>query len=80
MSHLSGVVLDCMKHLRQPITDILSTRTGTRLSRRDYGSSLPDLTDQPMTASNILRIYAATEKRPKHLLSKLGKCGECGGT
>lgn len=59
MSRLSGAVLSGIDHIRQSITDILSTPIGTRLGRRDYGSLIPDLIDQPMTAANILRIYAA---------------------
>ena len=40
--------------------DILSTPVGTRAGRREYGSLLPELIDQPMTPANILRIYAAS--------------------
>ena len=60
MSRLSGAVLTGIDHISQSITDILSTAIGTRVGRRDYGSLIPDLIDQPMTAANILRIYAAT--------------------
>lgn len=60
MSRLFGAVLNGVEHIRQSITDILSTAIGTRVGRRDYGSLIPDLIDQPMTAANILRIYAAT--------------------
>lgn len=59
MSRLSGAVLAGIDHIRQSVADILSTPIGTRLGRRDYGSLIPDLIDQPMTAANILRIYAA---------------------
>lgn len=60
MSRVSGENLTGLDHIRQCVGDILSTRIGTRVGRRDYGSLLPDLIDQPMTATNILRIYAAT--------------------
>lgn len=60
MSRLSGAVLSGIDHIRQSIGDILSTPIGSRIGRRDYGSLIPDLIDQPMTAANILRIYAAT--------------------
>lgn len=60
MARSSGVTLDGVEHIRQSIGDILSTPIGTRVGRRAYGSLLPDLIDQPMTAANILRIYAAT--------------------
>lgn len=60
MSRLSGMLLTGLDHIWQSITDILCTPIGTRVGRRDYGSLIPDLIDQPMTAANILRIYAAT--------------------
>lgn len=60
MSRATGAALSGIDHIRQSITDILSTPIGTRLGRREYGSLIPDLIDQPMTAANILRIYAAT--------------------
>lgn len=60
MSRLSGAVLSGIDHICQSIGDILSTPIGSRIGRRDYGSLIPDLIDQPMTAANILRIYAAT--------------------
>ncbi|ATI82900.1 GPW/gp25 family protein [Sphingobium yanoikuyae] len=59
MSRLKGAVLTGLDHIRQSVMDILSTPIGTRVGRRDYGSLIPDLIDQPMTAANILRIYAA---------------------
>jgi phage baseplate assembly protein W len=60
MDRRTGVALDGMAHLRQSIEDILSTPIGTRLCRRDYGSDLPELLDQPMNDLTRLRIYAAT--------------------
>ena len=60
MSRTSGIELEGIDHIRQSVSDILSTPIGFRVGRRNYGSLLPDLIDQPMTAANILRIYAAT--------------------
>ncbi|MFN3399181.1 MAG: GPW/gp25 family protein, partial [Ferrovibrio sp.] len=54
-----GAALGGLDHIRQSIADILSTPIGSRVGRRDYGSLLPDLLDQPMNPANILRIYAA---------------------
>ena len=59
MSRVTGAVMTGLEHIRQSVADILSTPIGTRLGRREYGSLIPDLIDQPMTAANILRIYAA---------------------
>lgn len=60
MSRATGAALDGIDHIRQSVLDILSTMIGTRVGRRDYGSLLPELIDQPMTGPNILRLYAAT--------------------
>lgn len=60
MARTSGAVLDGLEHIRQSVADILSTPLGSRVGRRDYGSLLPELIDQPMTPANILRVYAAT--------------------
>jgi phage baseplate assembly protein W len=56
----TGAALDGLDHIRQSVADILSTPMGTRVGRRDYGSLVPELIDQPMTPANILRLYAAT--------------------
>jgi phage baseplate assembly protein W len=60
MSRTSGAALDGLEHITQSVRDILGTMIGTRVGRREYGSLLPELIDQPMTRANILRVYAAT--------------------
>lgn len=62
MSRKTGVAIlvDGLEHLHQSIAHILTTPLGSRVMRRDYGSELPDLIDQPLNASTRLRIYAAT--------------------
>lgn len=55
-----GKLLDGLAHLRQSITDILTTPLGTRVQRRDYGSRLYQLVDAPMNAETIVDLYAAT--------------------
>lgn len=60
MNRLTGAAMDGIDHIRQSVADILGTPIGTRVGRRDYGSLLPDLIDQPMTPANMLRLYAAT--------------------
>jgi uncharacterized protein len=47
-------------HIRQSIRDILTTPLGSRVMRRDYGSLLPELIDQPGNAVGVLRLRAAT--------------------
>jgi hypothetical protein len=49
----TGKPMTGAEHLKQSIRDILTTRIGTRVMRRQYGSRLPDLVDNPM--SEILK-------------------------
>lgn len=59
MSRSSGALLDPDRHLQQSIYDILMTPLGSRLMRRDYGSLLPFLIDQPINPATKLRLMAA---------------------
>lgn len=59
MSRASGVALGGDGHLLQSIADILTTPIGTRVMRRDYGSLLFELIDQPDNARTRLRLFAA---------------------
>lgn len=83
MDRLTGKALDGAGHLRQSISDILWTPIGSRVARREYGSLIPDLIDQPMNAAGKIRLFAAAalalsrwEKRLK--LSKLSLVGSAG--
>lgn len=60
MSRSIGKALAGNDHLEQSIGDILSTPIGTRVMRRDYGSMLFELIDQPMNAVTRLLVFAAT--------------------
>jgi phage baseplate assembly protein W len=59
MNSESGRQLDGIAHIEQSVGDILATPIGSRVMRREYGSLLPELMDQPMTDANLLRVYAA---------------------
>lgn len=59
MHRITGAPLDGLEHIVQSLTDIFATRIGSLVGRRDYGSLIPDIIDQPMTPANILRLYAA---------------------
>lgn len=56
----TGQQLDGNAHLAQSIGDILSTPLGTRVMRRDYGSMLFDLIDQPINGATRLLLSGAT--------------------
>ncbi|MDY0072461.1 MAG: GPW/gp25 family protein [Thauera sp.] len=56
---LTGKPLTGIEHLRQSIRDILTTRIGTRVMRRDYGSDVPRLVDAAMTPRLAMNLYMA---------------------
>lgn len=54
-----NIIDDEIINIQQSIEDILTTPIGTRIMRRDYGSILMDLIDQPIHDALILKIYSA---------------------
>ncbi|MBS7660557.1 GPW/gp25 family protein [Pseudomonas lalucatii] len=60
MNRATGRAITRLEHLRQSVADILTTRIGSRVMRREYGSLLPELIDQPFNGTTRLRAYAAT--------------------
>ena len=56
---VTGRALSGTEHLAQSIGDILTTPLGSRVMRRDYGSLLPELVDQPFNDATRLRLYGA---------------------
>ncbi|MGD7246543.1 GPW/gp25 family protein, partial [Ralstonia pseudosolanacearum] len=48
MNSSTGRAIADRPHLAQSIGDILTTPIGSRVMRRDYGSEVPDLIDQPL--------------------------------
>ncbi|QOL16621.1 GPW/gp25 family protein [Dickeya dianthicola] len=59
MNQQTGGRISEMAHLRQSIRDILLTPLGSRLARREYGSLLSELLDQPQNAATRLQVMAA---------------------
>ncbi|MFC0708831.1 GPW/gp25 family protein [Azorhizophilus paspali] len=60
MNRHTGDILGTEAHIAQSIGDILSTPIGTRVMRREYGSLVPELIDQPLNGATVTRLYAAT--------------------
>ena len=58
MNRETGAAIGELAHSGQSITDILTTRIGTRVMRREYGSLLPELVDHPFNDATRLRVYA----------------------
>lgn len=59
MNRNTGRALADLEHLRQSIADIITTPIGSRVMRRDYGSLVPQLIDQPDNEATHVRLYAA---------------------
>lgn len=55
----SGKPLSGTAHLVQSIADILMTPIGSRVARREYGSAIFDLFDQPMNGLGRVRLFGA---------------------
>ncbi len=60
MNAATGKALEGLEHLAQSIVCILTTMIGTRVERRDFGSLLPALIDQPFNGATRTRLYGAT--------------------
>jgi len=59
MSQNNGQAITDTDHLRQSVRDILLTPQGTRVARREYGSLLSVLIDQPQNPALRLQIMSA---------------------
>ena len=59
MDAKTGKLLTGIEHLKQSITQIITTRIGTRIMRRQFGSTVPDLIDSPANPQSVLLVYAA---------------------
>jgi phage baseplate assembly protein W len=59
MSRNDGQAIADTDHLRQSVRDILLTPQGSRLARREYGSLLSALIDQPQNPALHLQIMSA---------------------
>lgn len=60
LSRTQGSTLDDeISSIQQSIADILTTTVGSRVMRREYGSLLMDLIDQPTNDMLLLKIYSA---------------------
>lgn len=58
-SRTTGKAIEGLEHLQQSVSDILTTPVGSRVMRRDYGSLLPLLIDQPYHQGTRIRLFAA---------------------
>lgn len=71
----TGALLTDFDHVRQSVGVILGTLLATRVMERDFGSTLPELIDRPMTNPNLLKLYSASAEaiskwEPRYAVSK----------
>lgn len=59
MNRFTGQGISESQHISQSIQDILTTPLGSRVMRRDYGSAIFELIDQPQSAAVKLQLMAA---------------------
>lgn len=59
MNRTDGRTITDAEHISQSLSDILRTPVGSRVMRRDYGSLLSAMIDQPQTPALELQIMAA---------------------
>lgn len=53
-------VTSTLESIQHAVADILLTPLGSRIERRQYGSLLFRLIDQPLTGALVLMVYAAS--------------------
>lgn len=59
MNKATGRALSDLDHIVQSVNDILTTPIGSRIARREYGSLVPELIDQPTNDYTRMLIQAA---------------------
>ena len=59
MNRVTGERISDVDHISQSIGDILRTPVGSRIMRREYGSLLSQMIDQPQTPALELQIKVA---------------------
>ncbi|PSN08527.1 GPW/gp25 family protein [Siccibacter turicensis] len=59
MSRNDGRAITDKEHIAQSLSDILRTPVGSRVMRRDYGSLLSEMIDQPQNPALELQIKVA---------------------
>ncbi|VVE41469.1 phage baseplate protein [Pandoraea communis] len=76
MNKVDGLDLNDLEHIKQSVSDILGTPVGSRVMRREYGSLVPELIDQPTNDYIRMLIQAAcvlaiTRWEPRLSLTRL---------
>ncbi|AVS66642.1 hypothetical protein C8245_13985 [Paracidovorax avenae] len=59
MDRSTGRAIGTAAHIRQSVAVILTTPIGRRIMREEFGSLLPELSDQPDNPATEIRLFAA---------------------
>lgn len=59
LNHHTGGAIEGWPEVMQSILTILSTRIGSRVFQREFGSEVPALVDAPMNESSLMDLYVA---------------------
>ena len=60
ISRTTGKVITLAEHIEQSIMDIITTRMGSRVMLRDYGTLLPTMLDKPGNDYTMMILMAST--------------------
>ena len=58
MNVITGKTISEIAHIKQSITNILTTPIGSRIMRRDYGSRIFEKIDNPINGELVAEIYS----------------------
>lgn len=59
MNAATGLRITESSHISQSIGKILTTPLGSRVMRREFGSVIPALIDQPLNQATVLRVFSS---------------------
>lgn len=62
MNANTGTTLEGLEHWKQSVRDILTTRVGTRVMRRAYGSNIPGIVDNPMNDGFVVDVITEVQR------------------
>lgn len=76
ISRETGKPITLVQHIEQSIMDIITTRIGSRVMLRDYGTLLPEMVDKPGSDYTLMLLMASTTMalltyEPRIILSRV---------
>jgi len=76
ISRETGKPITLAEHIEQSVMDIITTRIGSRVMLRDYGTLLPEMVDKPGSDHTMMILMASTTMallsyEPRIILSRV---------